>query len=65
MKQFPAESVLKSSLLHKFAGFLYSVYFIAQAVDKYIVCADNDESDFGASGIALKGRTDLQILLVG
>ena len=58
MKQFSTESGLKGWWLHKFAGFLYSVYLIAQVVDKYIVCAVKDESDIGAPGIALKGRAD-------
>jgi hypothetical protein len=31
---------------------------MAQAVNKYIVCAGNDESDLGAAGIAPMGRTD-------
>src|SRR4029434_9269673 len=41
-----------------FVPFLYSVYFIAQAANKYIVFFDNDELDLGAAGIAPKGRTD-------
>jgi hypothetical protein len=32
-------------------AFFYSVYFIAQGVDKYIVCAGNDESDQQAEQI--------------
>ena len=58
MKQFSTESGLKGWWLHKFAGFLYSVYLIAQVVDKYIVCAVKDESDIGAPGIAPKGSAD-------
>jgi hypothetical protein len=37
---------------------VYSVYFIAQAVNKYIVFSDNDELHLGAAGIAPTGRTD-------
>jgi hypothetical protein len=33
VKQFSTECGLKRSWLHRFAGFLYSVYFIAQALD--------------------------------
>jgi hypothetical protein len=40
------------------AGFLYNVYFIVGAVDKDIVCTEAGESDLGAPGIVLEGRTD-------
>jgi hypothetical protein len=36
----------------------YIPFTSSQAVDKYIVCGDNGESDFEAAGIAPKGKTN-------
>jgi hypothetical protein len=36
----------------------YISFTSSQAVDKYIVCVDNGESEFEAAGIAPKGKTN-------
>jgi hypothetical protein len=52
------ESRLKVWWLHRFAGFLYSVYFIAQGEKRIFIWVDYCKSDFGAAAIAPRGRKD-------
>jgi hypothetical protein len=58
VKRFSTECELKRSWLHRFAGFLYSVYFIAQAEKRIFIWVDYRKSDFGAAAIAPRGRKD-------